>query len=478
MFSRLNWKLTFSYTLVTVGTLVVLELCALLGFQLAASTAALGWVMGRILQTEAVPKIRAVLTAPEHAPDTLNASLRTWFPQPSEVVNNPSADEILPISGSDQVVLLDPQGRLLARQPADPTEHQGAVFDAQRIPGLGQGLPAALKGETDLTRLSLRDGALITIALPVQAETGELLGVLVVHIHQTRSLGGENLPGILKLLGLSFAVITCLAGVIGTLFGFFTAHSLTHRLRHAAETSAAWGRGDFSQVIRDSSKDELGQLAGQLNAMSQQLQGLMETRQELAALDERNRLARDLHDSVKQQVFAIRMNLGALQSLWGRDPEKARTRLGAALQLTEQAQRELGELIQALRPGALENKDLAAALPELLQEWGKAQGICAVYRVECPVAIPAQVELALFRLTQEALANIAKHSGAKNMILELHGDSTGLTLRITDDGHGFNVGQPTFGFGLRSMRERVETLGGRLEISSSANGTQLVICVP
>lgn len=474
MFARLNWKLTFSYTLVTVGTLVVLGLCALLSFQLFAMSDALGWTIAGILRTEALPRLQTALMDPNRDMQTLNAKLERWFP----VLSEGSEEEILPLNESGQVVMLDPLGHLLAHRPANSTERQGDVFDPQRIPGLEQLLPAALEGETNLTRLSRRVGDLITVALPIQAESGEILGVLVVHTQQARSLGGENFSGILQLLGLSFAVITCLAGLIGTLFGFFTARGLTRRLRHVAETSSAWGRGDFSQTIRDDSKDELSQLAGQLNTMSQQLQGVMETRQQLSALDERNRLARDLHDSVKQQVFAIRMNLGAIQSLWELDPAKAQTRLQAALHLTEQAQQELTELITTLRPSALENQGLTTALPELLREWEKDHGIAATCRVDCPVAIPPQVEQALFRVTQESLANIAKHSGAQNATVTLRGDSTGLTLRISDDGCGFDADKPTSGFGLRSLRERVDELGGRLEVSSSAKGTQLVIHIP
>jgi len=468
MFSRLNWKLTFSYTLVTVGTLVVLGLCALLGFQLVASTAALGWTVGGILQAEAVPQVREALSAPGADGDKLGIRLQLWFPAPGQ---EPSEREILPLSPDGLALLLDGQGRPLAKRPTDPAPN------LQNIPGLTEILPAALTGSTDLTQLTWREGELLTAALPVTADDGSLLAVLVIHTRQTRSLT-DNLNGLLQLLGLVFALITCLAGVIGTLFGFFTARWLTRRLKRVSTTAAAWGQGDFSQTIRDNSRDELGQLAGQLNAMSAQLQEVMSTRQQLAALDERNRLARDLHDSVKQQVFAIRMNLGAIQTLWEQNPEKARARLDAALKLTEQAQQELTELISALRPGALENKTLAEALPELLGDWEKAHSIQTTCRVECPVSVPAPVEQALFRITQEALANIAKHSGAKSVTLELTGDATRLALRIADDGHGFDASQPALGLGLRSMRERVQAIGGSLEIVSDKQGTQLVISVP
>jgi two-component system, NarL family, sensor histidine kinase LiaS len=302
--------------------------------------------------------------------------------------------------------------------------------------------------------------------------------VLVIHTRQTRSLS-DNLNGLLQLLALSFALITCLAGIIGTLFGFFTARWLTRRLRRVTTAAPPPGVGAIS--ARPSATPPMTSWAnwpGNSTPCRAHLQEVMTARQQLAVLDERNRMARDLHDSVKQQVFAIRMNLGAMQTLWDQNPDKARTRLDAALQLTEQAQQELSELIAALRPGALENKSLAAALPELLADWEKAQGIAATCRVDCPVAIPAPVEHALFRITQEALANIAKHSGAKQVQVHLTGDSTRLALRIADDGRGFDPAKPTPGLGLRSMRERLEAVGGSLEITSDYRGTQLTIRIP
>ena len=303
------------------------------------------------------------------------------------------------------------------------------------------------------------------------------MGFLIYHTKQTTNLA-NNFSGILQLLGLSFVAFTCLAGVIGTIFGFFTARGLTRRLRRVAETSTAWGKGDFSHTIQDASPDELGQLAGQLNAMSQQLQELMRARQQLATLDERNRVARDLHDSVKQQVFAIRMNLSAMQRLWERNPEKARVRLDAAIQLTGQAQQEMAELIQALRPSALEAKGLPQTLRDMLKEWETLYGIHTDCQINCPVAPSRQVEQELFRLTHEALANAARHSGASNLWLTLQNDPVNTILQISDDGHGFDAQTPAAGLGLRSMRERVEALGGSLSLDSDSHGTRLVITVP
>jgi two-component system, NarL family, sensor histidine kinase LiaS len=476
-FQRLNWKLTLSYTLVTVGTLLFLELCILLGIQIVASTQALNWTVSGILQNEAVPQLQSTLQNPPFDIGKLNSQLTIWFPTPGDLLNTTTSAEIIPLSPGSEVMILDPQGRLLSQHPDNPSNQLESFVDASRIPGLTKILPLALSGERKLTRLAWRDGSMLTVIVPVISENNLPLGFLVFHTEKTTDLT-KNLSGILQLLGLSFAAFTLLAGVIGTLFGFFTARGLTRRLRHVAAVSTAWGKGDFNQTIEDASPDELGQMGFDLNAMSQQLQELMQTRQQLAALDERNRMARDLHDSVKQQVFAIRMNLSAIQSLWEVDPEKARTRLETALQITGQAQQELSELIQALHPVVLETKGLAQSLRDLLADWENSHTILTNCQIDCPVALSKQIELALLRITQEALNNAYKHSEATYLSLILKCDAQNTYLNISDNGHGFDQHIPSAGLGLLSMRERVEALGGTFNIESDAQGTRLIISMP
>jgi len=147
IFRRLNWKLTTSYTLVTVGTLLVLELCILLGFQLVVSTQALNWTVSGILQNEAMPQLRDILQQKPQDTDALNAQLTLWFPTPSDLLNKPSAAEIFPLSPGSQVVVLDPQGHLLGQHPDNASDQPGNIFDVSRIPGLAGILPLALNGE-------------------------------------------------------------------------------------------------------------------------------------------------------------------------------------------------------------------------------------------------------------------------------------------------------------------------------------------
>ncbi len=112
----------------------------------------------------------------------------------------------------------------------------------------------------------------------------------------------------------SALALVILASIVGTLFGVLASRGITRRLGRITLAADAWSRGEFQATVRNTGRDELGQLATDLNVMAEQLQHLLATRQELAVVEERHRLARDLHDSVKQQMFVITMLLGAARA--------------------------------------------------------------------------------------------------------------------------------------------------------------------
>ena len=278
----------------------------------------------------------------------------------------------------------------------------------------------------------------------------------------------------------SALVVLAFAAVVGTVFGFLTARGLTRRLEALMRAADRWSRGDFSVAVRDTSQDELGELIRRLNRMAEELQNLLATREELAALEERNRLARDLHDAVKQQVFATVMQVAAARHLLAQDPEQAKIHLEEAERLARQAQQELNALIRELRPAALEGKGLVAALREYVAEWSQQTGIAAEVRVQGERPLPLRVEQALFRIVQEALSNVAKHSAATRVDVHLAWAPDGVTLTVTDDGRGFDVAEARGkGIGLRSIEERVAGLQGWLTIDSApGHGTRIVVHLP
>jgi len=277
--------------------------------------------------------------------------------------------------------------------------------------------------------------------------------------------------------GDTITIVTIIAAIAGSAFGYLTARGLTRRLKRLSVAADRWGRGDFSALTHDASEDELGQVARQLNRMAEQLQNLLQARQELATLEERNRLARDLHDSVKQQIFAVSMQIGATKVLLKRDVDAAEVRLNEADKLVRQAQQELTSLIRELRPIALEGKGLVAALRELAAEWTQQTDIVANLRVEGTQTLPLTIEEALFRVAQEALANVARHSKATLVQMVLTTTDDTVTLSVSDNGQGFDMSrQGHLGVGLLSMQERMEALGGEVQVESApGKGTRIVL---
>jgi signal transduction histidine kinase len=205
----------------------------------------------------------------------------------------------------------------------------------------------------------------------------------------------------------------------------------------------------------------------------EELQATQQRLQELAVVEERNRLARDLHDSVKQQVFAISMQLGAARALLDQKSQ-AYAPVAEAERLAKQAGAELTTLIRELRPPGLERKTLAVALRGYATEWSRQNNIDTELHIDNDLTLDGNVEQALFRVVQEAFANIARHSRATKVVVELVRDAAGTVLCIRDNGAGFDTDDVQSGVGLHSMQERLTQLGGTLQVASqNGAGTQI-----
>jgi NarL family two-component system sensor histidine kinase LiaS len=196
--------------------------------------------------------------------------------------------------------------------------------------------------------------------------------------------------------------------------------------------------------------------------------------QDLAVVEERNRLARELHDSVKQQVFAISMQLSAARTALS-DSDRAFPAIVEAERLAQQAGAELTTLINALRPPGLESRTLPVAIQEYVKEWSRQSKIEAEVQVNSTISLDPHMEQALFRVLQEALANVARHSQASRAWVALKNEDSHVELMIEDNGVGYDAERVIKGIGLDSMRERIESLNGSLEISSrSPQGTCII----
>ena len=209
----------------------------------------------------------------------------------------------------------------------------------------------------------------------------------------------------------------------------------------------------------------------------EELQEMQQKLQELAVVDERNRLARDLHDSVKQQVFAISMQLSAARTTLS-ESDKAYPPVAEAERLAQQAGAELTTLINALRSPGLESKSLADAIREHAEVWSRQNNIESETHIDSTVSVNQQTEQALFRVLQEALANVARHSRANKVTVTLKSENGNVVLMIEDNGIGYDAERIIRGIGLDSMRERLAGVNGELEISSlKSQGTRVVATV-
>ncbi len=382
---------------------------------------------------------------------------------------SPRLDEVMSLA------VVDTAGRVLVSYPSETFTTGAALPVSAEATASFQ---AALRGETDASKLAIRDAAgNVVAAAPIFGSQGQLVGVLYAEVASPLDEAGF-LQIVLRQTVLPVILGVLVVGVVaGVLFGYFIARDLNRRLRALAGAADAWSDGNFDVLVTDDSGDELGQVTHRLNQMAVQLQTLLHTRQELATLDERNRLARDLHDAVKQQVFATAMQVGAALALFDQDPAAAKARLVETDQLVRQTQQELTILIQELRPAALEDKGLTTALREYVDDWSRQNNIPAEVRVRGEQSMSFLMEQSLFRVTQEALANIARHSGATHVEVELAWEGDQVTLSLADNGHGFNPATTNGkGVGLRSMRERVEALGGQLSVTSQPGaGTRVTV---
>ena len=466
---RLRWKLAFSYTLVTVVALLSLEILVLGAGVAFLNSPALPFLAGRDLGRFVAPQMRSDLAESPPDAEGLEEELRTF--------SRPDGSLDLNLTpGDGYLLVVDEEGRLIAASREPEGASQGEHFDAEGFAGLDPLMNAALGGSEDPWRTSgySPNRRQMYAVAPVREE-GRVVGALVA----TFRLPNLSAPLLVAAL-VGAGLLTVPAAVLGLIFGFFTAWGLTRRLRRLALAAKAWSRGDFSVVVGDRSKDELGQLSRELNSMAAQLENLIQARGELATLETRNRFARDLHDSVKQQVFATSLQIAAARALIERDTTSAEDHLSQADELVRQAQKELNILIAEMRPAALEGKGLASALREYVDRWSQGAEIPADLSVRGERETPLEVEQALFRVAQEALANVARHSEAEHADIDLIYTSSTVTLRVADDGRGFDpAGGSGGGFGLQSMRERLVRLGGHVDLESApGKGTRVTAVCP
>ena len=193
--------------------------------------------------------------------------------------------------------------------------------------------------------------------------------------------------------------------------------------------------------------------------------------------EERARVARDLHDEVNQSLTGLLLRLEATRE---KAPPELAVELAETRKLANQAMQELLTLARQLRPTALDDLGLKAALASHVTDLGRQSGIETAFECEGDIAsVPQEVQIVAYRVAQEALSNAIRHSGARHLKVRLARQNGSFELDVGDDGHGFTFDDSSTGLGLPGMRERALLVNGDLQVTSRADsGTSVRLRVP
>ncbi|MBM7646652.1 NarL family two-component system sensor histidine kinase LiaS [Scopulibacillus daqui] len=295
-----------------------------------------------------------------------------------------------------------------------------------------------------------------------------------------------NIPFILLIF--IFAI------VIGILTGFIYGNMLKKRLELLVESILKYERGNYAHRVPYLGDDEIGLMADHLNQMAGTIEKQVASLQKLSTekaewndqlkksviSEERQRLARELHDAVSQQLFAISMMSSAIQENIDPANKKVKEQMTMVEKMAGNAQNEMRALLMHLRPATLEGKGLKEGLEELFEEFKAKQPINMSWDIKDIPSLPKGIEDHLFRIVQEAMSNVFRHSQATSVAVRLSAANQQLLLRVLDNGIGFDMDKPkTSSYGLESIKERANEIGGVAEIISfPGKGVQIEVKVP
>jgi len=282
--------------------------------------------------------------------------------------------------------------------------------------------------------------------------------------------------------------------LISIVFGYWAVQRQARRIEvlHLSIKNAI--NGNYETRINESSPgqfhtvyQEFNELAEQMEKMLKQLQRQGEKQimqeaasNEAAVLEERKRLARDLHDTVSQQLFAIHMCASSLPKLQVVDAERAASVLEQLVQMSNTAQKQMRSFIAQLRPLELEGKTLKEALDKWFPDYCRQNYLQGVLEWRLIDPLTEAKEHQLFLIIQEAMANVVKHAKAEGCTLTLSDNERQIVMLLQDNGAGFKAQEVKRGsYGLSTMQERAQKLGGTTDIMSKpGSGTRIKVVIP
>jgi NarL family two-component system sensor histidine kinase LiaS len=276
---------------------------------------------------------------------------------------------------------------------------------------------------------------------------------------------------------LLFAIVP-----VGVLFGLLASRRLVRRVRRLERATLAVADGDYTVALPASGRDEIGRLEANFTTMTRQLGSALAAERERAAGDaraaERARIAREVHDAISQHLFGLRMiAAGMLRA------EPGNQQVRAIERISEEALRDMQALLIELRPAGpggagRDGAGLAPALQEICLGYRDRLGVTVDTSLD-DVTVPAPVEHALLRITQEACTNAVRHGHARRLAVSITGRDGHVELAVRDTGTGFDPAAAHAGSGLAHIRDRVAELGGTVDIDSApGRGAAVTVRVP
>lgn len=227
----------------------------------------------------------------------------------------------------------------------------------------------------------------------------------------------------------------------------------------------------YAVTSEKQSRDELAIAHAKLRTYALEIENL-------AIVQERNRIAREIHDSLGHSLTVFNLHLEAGLRLLDSDPNEARELLTEAKQIGSTALRDVRQSVATLRSDPLEGRSLEGAIAALIDNFQRSTGVAPTFRYQVNSPLPATLETPIYRIVQEALTNICKYAAATQVDVMIQSDKT-IQIVIRDNGVGFDPAQTTSGFGLQGMQERTLALHGRFQLVAAPDaGCQIVVTLP
>ena len=340
------------------------------------------------------------------------------------------------------------------------------------------------KRPVNIVSRSMRDGILLSFFL------------LAVIMYVLRTYGYLNTVTTKSWGDTIWAGLTLLLLLIGTgaFYGFFSVYQTKRKLDLLRSTILQWEKGSLSRSIPELGEDEIGQLGGQLERIGKRWEEQVSSLQRLsthnaqlaeqarisAIVEERQRLARELHDAVSQQLFAISMTATAVRRTLEKNFDRAQRQVELIEEMASVAQSEMRALLLHLRPVYLEGKDLVQGVEELVRELMMKVPVEITLDMDRDLQLVKGIENHLFRIVQETLSNTLRHAKADKMEIRIYRRHDAVRVILRDNGIGFELDEAKqASYGISNMRERVREIGGSIQfITAPGNGTRIEITVP